>query len=53
MYKIFNPYRHLTESFTLATEEIERIKASMTTAQRNSLEAGHGIKLGASVVWKV
>lgn len=53
MYKIYNPYAHLTKTSVLTTEEWERIKARLTTADLADIENGGKVAVGkAAKVWK-
>ncbi len=53
MYKIYNPYSHLTKSSTLTPQEWERIKARLSKADLDDIENGGRVKVGAAArVWK-
>ena len=53
MYKIYNPYSHLTKSDTLTTEEWERIKKRLSQTDLADIENGGRVKVGAAAkVWK-
>jgi len=53
MYKIYNPYAHLTKISVLTAEEWERIKARLSKADLDDIENGGRVKVGAAAkVWK-
>jgi len=52
-YRYFNPYEHLTKSFTLTAEEWERIKKRLSQTDLADIENGGRVKVGAAArVWK-
>ena len=54
MYRMFNPYQHMSRSFILSADVWARIAGRLAAADLENIENGGRVKIGAAaVVWKI